>query len=150
MNSESGYSPAETAHIEAAKQYYIRADAGRPDTAELFADDVQIYFPKFGVVKGKRALGELGAGLMKYLASIAHDLSSFKFVARGDTVVVEGFTRGSVHSGESWAGGKTPGGRFCSVFEFRGELISRMHIYLDPDYVSQDEGRFHWGRSRQW
>src|SRR5882724_9147278 len=38
-------------------------------------------------------------------------------------------------SKESWAGGKTPGGRFCNVFKFRNERIIGLHIYLDPDYT---------------
>jgi hypothetical protein len=36
------------------------------------------------------------------------------------------------------------------VFEFRGPLIARMHIYLDPDYTGRDENRFLWGRDRRW
>jgi len=38
----------------------------------------------------------------------------------------------------------TPGGRFCSVFEFRDGKISRMYIYLDPDYAGVDSDRFLW------
>ena len=53
-----------------------------------------------------------------------------------------------VEKGEA---GKTPGGRFCNVFEFRDNLIARVHVYLDPDYVSEDEPRFRWGREgRTW
>jgi hypothetical protein len=53
--------------------------------------------------------------------------------------------------GKSWAAGETPDGRFCNVFEFKGDLISRVHIYLDPDYVSEDQPRFLWGLdSRTW
>ena len=46
-------------HLETVRQYFIRGDAGRPDTLDLFTDDVQIYFPKFGVAHGKAALMEL-------------------------------------------------------------------------------------------
>jgi hypothetical protein len=43
------------------------------------------------------------------------------------------------------------GGHFCNVFEFRGDLISRVHIYLDPDYASEDQPRFLWGLDgRTW
>jgi hypothetical protein len=56
----------------------------------------------------------------------------------------------SIVKGVEWYGGKTAGGRFCSVFEFRGWLIARMHIYLDLDYASRDRDRFLRGPDRQW
>jgi hypothetical protein len=40
--------------LAAVKQYFISADAGQPDVLDLFTDEVQIYFPKFGSRKGKR------------------------------------------------------------------------------------------------
>ena len=41
--------------------------------------------------------------------------------------------------------------RLCNVFEFRGDLICRMHIYLDPDYGGEDKDRFLWGEGgRKW
>ena len=52
--------------------------------------------------------------------------------------------------GVEWDGGRTAAGRFCSVFEFRGPLVARMHIHLDPDYTGRDEDRFPWGRDRRW
>jgi hypothetical protein len=53
--------------------------------------------------------------------------------------------------GRTWKGGETPGGRFCNVFEFRGERIARVNVYLDPDYLGEDEARFRWGRKdRRW
>jgi len=45
-------------------------------------------------------------------------------------------------NGKIWEGGKTPGGRFCNVFKFRDNLIISVHVYLDPDYTGEDEGRF--------
>jgi hypothetical protein len=35
--------------ITNAREYFIRADQGRPDILELFHEDAEIYFPKFGV-----------------------------------------------------------------------------------------------------
>ena len=84
------------------------------------------------------------------MSQFGHDLSTFTYVVTPDVVVVEGTTRGADLEGGRWRGGETPGGRFCSVFAFRGPLISRMHIYLDPDYASRDEERFLWGRDRVW
>jgi hypothetical protein len=100
--------------------------------------------------RGKAAFGELATGLLGPLKSIAHYISDFKYVIGADSVVVEGTTHGADREGVEWSGGKTAGGRFCSVFEFRGPLIARMHIYLDPDYTGRDENRFLWGRDRRW
>jgi hypothetical protein len=66
-----------------------------------------------------------------------------------ETVVVEGTSRGRL-SGKTWAGGETPGGRFCNVFKFRGDRISSLHVYLDPDYTGEDIPRFRWGVNRKW
>jgi len=133
-------------------EYYRRADAGRSDVLDLFTDDFELYFPKFGVSRGKTAFGEFATGLLATLQSIAHDQARLSFITSGHTVVVEGTTRGVTRDGTAWEGGKTPGGRFCSVFAFRGHLISRMFIYLDPDYGSADRARFLWpeSESRHW
>ena len=70
------------------------------------------------------------------------------FVDNGQQLIVEGRTFGNDGHGGAWDGGKTAGGRFCSVFSFNDQgLISRMYIYLDPDYTSLDKERFHWRRA---
>ena len=74
------------------------------------------------------------------LEHIRHDYDGFTFIPSGDYLVVEGTSQGRM-SGKSWAGGKTPGGRFCNVFKFRDGRISSLHIYLDPDYTGADEAR---------
>jgi hypothetical protein len=48
----------EQAMLEAVRQYFVRADSGRSDVLDLFTDDVQIYFPKFGLARGKACFGE--------------------------------------------------------------------------------------------
>src|SRR5262249_5454438 len=99
--------------IEAVEQSFIRADAWRPDALDLFTDDVQLYFPKFGIAKGKRAFGELASGLLGSLSEFGHDLSSFRYVITRDAVVVEGTTRGADRAGNRSAGGETAGRRVC-------------------------------------
>ena len=136
--------------LATVNQYFVRADAGRADVLALFTEDVQIYFPKFGIATGKAAFGELATGLLGSLKAIAHYISDFNYVVGANSIVVEGATHGADREGVEWSGGKTAGGRFCSVFEFRGPLIARMHIYLDPDYTGRDENRFLWGRDRRW
>jgi hypothetical protein len=150
MESKSQHDSPELDHLETTKQYFIRVDAGRADTVDLFTEDAQIYFPKFGIARGKAAFGELASGLFKRVAKLSHDLSTFTYVVTPAVIVVEGKTQGMDVEGRRWSGGETPGGRFCSVFEFRGPLICRMHIYLDPDYTSRDEDRFLWGQNRNW
>ncbi|SCK14591.1 Ketosteroid isomerase-related protein [Variovorax sp. HW608] len=141
---------AEQALIETAKEYLRRVDAGRGDVAELCTDDVEVYFPKFGIAKGKQALFELGSGLFTRVSEISHDQQSLLCVANGDDVVVEGLSRGKTKSGVEWVGGNTPTGRFCNVFHFREGRIDRVHIHLDPDYGGEDRDRFLWGTDRSW
>jgi hypothetical protein len=62
----------EQAMLDVVKQYFIRADAARPDVLDLFTDDAELYFPKFGITKGKAGFGELATGLLGSLKAIAH------------------------------------------------------------------------------
>jgi ketosteroid isomerase-like protein len=140
----------EDSNIALAKEYFIRGDARRPDLLELFHPDFQLYFPKFGIGRGPDSFLQMVSGFTGELESIEHDFSTYTFIAKGSYVVVEGTTRGRM-KGKNWAAGETPGGRFCNVFEFRDGLIARVHVYLDPDYLGEDEARFRWGREgRTW
>jgi ketosteroid isomerase-like protein len=135
--------------IRIAREYFIRADQGRPDILELFHEDAEIYFPKFGFGFGRQSFLEMVKGFEGSLEFIQHDDDSFTFISSDDYLIVEGTSHGRM-SGKTWAGGKTPGGRFCNVFKFRDGRISSLHIYLDPDYTGEDELRFRWGKNRQW
>lgn len=133
------------------REYYLRLDAGRADIFDLFSEDIQFYFPKYGLGRGKAELQFCSAGLGASLRSLRHNLDSLHFIEGTDGVAVEGLTFGVTASGVEWRGGETPGGRFCSIFEFKGPLISRMHVYLDPDYSGADKERFLWGHEgRRW
>ena len=144
------HTASETALIEIAKEYFRRVDAGGAGLADLFTDDIELYFPKFGVAKGMDAFGALAAGLFTRISRISHDMDSLLCVANGDDVIIEGMTRGAMQNGSSWAGGHTPGGRFCNVFHFRDGKIDRVHIHLDPDYGGLDSAGFLWGTERTW
>jgi ketosteroid isomerase-like protein len=135
--------------IAIAREYFARVDQGRPDILELFHEDAEIYFPKFGLGFGRQSLFEMVKGFEGSLEYIRHDYESLTFVPSGDYLVVEGTSHGKM-SGKSWAGGQTPGGRFCNLFKFTGGRISSLRIYLDPDYTGEDEARFRWGRNRHW
>jgi SnoaL-like domain len=137
-------------------RYFELADSD-PLGAEMFAlfdDDLEFYFPKFGISRGKEGFREFAQAMGGVFARAAHHPDEFRFVVSGPSVVVEGTTEGETLDGGSWHGGQTPGGRFCSVFELDPErgLIRRMYIYLDPDYASRNSGDFHWPRDsgRGW
>jgi ketosteroid isomerase-like protein len=135
--------------IRIAKEYFLRADQGRPELFELFHEGAEIYFPKFGFEAGPGAFGNLVAGFAGQLEFIQHDYEGLMFLCSGDCVVVEGTSRGRM-LGKEWEGCKTPGGRFCNVFRFREGRIASVHIYLDPDYTGDDAARFRWGKDRRW
>ena len=45
--------------IAIAREYFIRADQGRPDVLELFHEDAEIYFPKFGFGFGRESFFDM-------------------------------------------------------------------------------------------
>ncbi|HTN04106.1 MAG TPA: hypothetical protein VL132_19605 [Planctomycetaceae bacterium] len=67
------------------------------------------------------------------------------FHVAGDHVIVEGFESGVMADGTPWPVEGRSEGRFANVFEFDGDLIKRVHIYVDPDFASADNERFLWG-----
>jgi ketosteroid isomerase-like protein len=135
--------------IAMAREYFIRADNGRPEVLDLFHEEAEIYFPKFGFGYGRESFFEMVKGFGGVLENIQHDYDTMIFIPSDSYVVVEGTSHGRM-SGKSWEGGKTPGGRFCNVFTFRDQRIISLHIYLDPDYTGEDEARFRWGKNRIW
>ena len=135
--------------ITIAREYFMRLDQGKANMLDLFHEDAEFYFPKFGLGLGRESLFEFAKGFKGILENIQHDYDDFIFIPSGDYLVVEGTSQGKM-AGKSWTGGKTPGGRFCNVFRFREKLISSLHVYLDPDYTAEDEPRFRWGKNRKW
>lgn len=135
--------------IAIAKQYFIKADQGSPEILDLFHQDIELYFPKFGFGYGKDSFLEMIKGFEGSLESILHDYDQLHFMPSGDFLIVEGTSKGTI-DGKSWEGGKTAGGRFCNVFRFRDNLIASIHVYLDPDYTGEDQARFRWGKNKKW
>src|SRR2546430_9690801 len=91
--------------IRIAREYFMRSDHGRPDILELFHEDAEIYFPKFGFGFGRQSFLEMVKGFEGSLEYIQHDYDSFTFIPAGDYLIVEGTSQGRM-SGKSWAGGK--------------------------------------------
>ena len=114
---------------------------------DLFADDAQVSFPKWGLATGKDEIGRLFTDIGGSLKSIRHDYSHFNWVMTGtDMFAVEGTSSGE-HRDGSWRAGVTHAGRWCDVFEIRDFLIQRCYIYLDPDYAGLDTDRYPWLRA---
>ena len=111
---------------------------------DLFADDAQVFFPKWGLATGKQQIGQLFTDFSALLRHILHDYASFNFIMTGtDTFACEGTSFGT-HQDGSWRAGVTHAGRWCDVFEVRDFLIQRCFIYLDPDYAGLDTSRYPW------
>lgn len=123
--------------------YFQKVDAKDQSFIDLFTEDVEVFFPKFGKARGKTALKELFRKLSTAIEQIDHHMESFNYTISNDTVIVEGTEEGVMSDGTYWPNGSISEGRFCSVFEFDGTLIKRMYIYVDPDYASLDQGRIH-------
>jgi len=135
--------------ISVVRRYFVLADQGRREVLDLFHEDAEIYFPKFGFGSGRDSLFDIVKGFEGILEYLQHDYDGMNFIPAGDYLVVEGTSHGKMWA-KTWSGGTTPGGRFCNVFRFRDDRLSSLHIYLDPDYTGDDEPRFRWGKDRKW
>src|SRR5882757_3855810 len=122
---------------------YLKAldNAGMTSTGgsllDLFADDAQVMFPKWGLATGKEQIGQLFADVGGTFLSLHHHYAELNYVFSGsDVFVVEGTSHGE-HKDGPWRVGLPDwgAGRWCDVFEVRDFLIQRCFIYLDPDYA---------------
>lgn len=121
-----------------ALEYLKRLDRGEA-FFDLFADDAQLYFPKWGLANGLAEIEKLFSDVAAILKAIRHDYAYLNYIIQGDLVVVEGTSSGSLTDGSQWQGG-----RWCDVFEIRDFKIQRLFIYLDPDYAGVDTARYPW------
>lgn len=126
---------------EIAQEYFRRVDSGDPTLMDLFTEDIELYFPKFGYGRGKGDMAEFADRLRQDLGSLEHDIDGLDIAVTGDRVYVEGREWGTTSEGEPWPDDKISTGRFCNVFTFRGELISSVRIYTDPDFTSSHEAK---------
>jgi hypothetical protein len=111
---------------------------------DLFAEDAQVFFPKWGLANGKKQIGQLFTDFGGGIRHILHDYATFNWIMTGtDVFAVEGTSAGEYKDGP-WRAGVTHAGRWCDVFEVRDFLIQRCFIYLDPDYAGLDTARYPW------
>ncbi len=131
--------PTPDEQVRVARAYFARVDAGDPALLDLFTDDVQVYFPKVGTARGKAALARLVQALTTAVRSFVHDPRAMVFTQAGDRLVVEGTEAGVLADGTPWPAGARSEGRYCNVFEFRGPLVRRLHVYADPDFAGRHD-----------
>ncbi|UGT44840.1 nuclear transport factor 2 family protein [Nocardia yamanashiensis] len=128
-----------THRIAIIRRAFELIDAGDPALLDLYTDDVELFFPKFGVGQGKQDMAEFARRLWLDLSSIEHDIDGLDYMVAGDRIIVEGRERGTTADGRRWPDQRVSTGRFCNVFTFRGTLISAVHIYVDPDFTSSHQ-----------
>jgi len=126
---------------EAVRDYFRFADTQDGRWFDLFTDDAELTFPKFGTVKGKDGLLRFVQKMGMIVRKLEHDIDSLSFVEAGDTMVVEGGESGELADGTRFPDGTVSRGRFCSVYSFEGALIRSLRIYTDPDFASKDSAR---------
>ncbi|MBN3789125.1 nuclear transport factor 2 family protein [Burkholderia sp. Ac-20353] len=126
-----------------ALEYLKRLDRGE-NILDLFDEHAEVYFPKWGLARGKQEIEKLFSDLMTIIDGVLHETSYLNVIQQGDLVCVEGLSSGKLKNGAQWRAGTTHAGRWCDVFEIRDFRIHRCHIYLDPDYAGADTGRYPW------
>lgn len=127
--------------IALIKAYFAKIDRRDASYLDDVADDVELFFPKFGTGRGKADLMLFGQRLSADLQSLTHDIEGFRFIVSGDTIVVEGQESGVTAAGIAWPDGVISQGRFCNVFDFQGLKMRRIAIYVDPDFASTHADR---------
>lgn len=132
---------------EAAINYFRMVDAADPAVLDLFTENAQMFFPKFGFATGKGQIGAFAQGLGRGISAIEHDIAGFTVLSSGNYVVIEGAVKGTTASGVAFPDGVSTFGLFCNVFEFEGEHIKRVHIYEDPDFAGTHTDGVAWGKA---
>ena len=82
---------ASTQHktVAIAKEYFARLDSRSPTLLDLFTEDAQIFFPKFGIGRGRTAILEAMSGVGGRIQSVEHASDSFVYIASGNLLAVE-------------------------------------------------------------
>lgn len=118
--------------LRIVESYFRKVDDRDPTVVDLFTDDVEMFFPKFGVGRGKEDMIAFSKLMEEHLECLKHDIEAFNYIVSKDCVVVEGTERGVTRDGVQWPDGRISEGQFCNVFEFEGKLICRVFIVRRP------------------
>src|SRR5260370_26229499 len=74
-------------------EYLKRLDQGK-DFFDLFSDDAQVYFPKWGIANGLEEVQHMFSYLASIVKSIRHDYAYFNYISHGDHLAVERTSHG--------------------------------------------------------
>jgi ketosteroid isomerase-like protein len=136
---------AEAARKAIAISYLKSLDAGgvSPTTGlglfDHFADDAEVYLPKWGIARGKEEIIRMFTDVGGTLKGITHHYDTLTWYMTGTSrFVVEGTSNGE-HRDGPWEAG-----RWCDCFEVVDDRITRLFIYMDPDYAGKDTARYPW------
>lgn len=123
--------------------YFHKIDNGQFDEVylNLFAKDILLEFPKFGLKTGRESLSDFGQKISSRYKNLKHHIDPKDVHVINNLVFVEGVLSGETTSGIIWPDNINSFGKFCSVFEFTEKKIKRISIYSDPDFASQDQER---------
>ena len=127
-------------YIELATQFLATLDS-MGNVFALMTETVAFDFPKWGTARGTAEVGAFFQALGSYVAAVRHPPETFRFLVGDRRVAVEGRSAGRLQNGKTWESA-----RFVVVYDFEGELISRVAIYLDPDYADETQGHYPWVR----
>src|SRR4051812_50182067 len=114
-------------------EYFKRFDRGG-DVLALFADDADVYFPKWGVARGKDEIARCFGDVAQLFTSILHHPEYLKLLVQEDVVVAEGITSGVSADGVSWRGGGPHARRGVGWVGVRDLPNPPRLLYPDPGY----------------
>lgn len=131
----------ENNNLSKAQSYFELINNGQFNTkafADLFTEDVEIYYPKFGYAKGMEGIASFSQQVRKLITELYFEMDKFTYITNEKYVIVEGAEKGITRTGIQFPDGIVSHGKFCTVFEFESSRIKRMHCYVDPDFGGED------------
>jgi len=134
----------ENKNLSIAQSYYALINNGEfnsKDFFDLFTEDVEIFYPKFGHAIGIEGVKSFGQQVRQLVLELHFEMDQFTYIAKDKYVIVEGAEKGVTRNGIQFPDGIISHGKFCTVFEFENNRIKRMHCYVDPDFAAEDAER---------
>ncbi|MDM1375228.1 nuclear transport factor 2 family protein [Myroides marinus] len=128
--------------LDIVKKYYEfvnKGDFGEDTYYKLFAEDVELFYPKFGYDKGREGIKRFTKQIKQVINALTFEMDKFNFIAKDNYVTVEGHEFGQTSNGVDFPNHTTSFGKFVSVFDVENGQIKRMHCYVDPDLAGQDK-----------
>jgi hypothetical protein len=111
--------------IKRGRSRILHASRPGTDILELFQEDAEVYFPKFGFGFGRNSFLEMAKGFEGALEYIQHDYDGLTFIPSADYLIVEGTSHGRMS-------GKFVGRRQNS----RRAFLQRLQVSRWPDIES--------------